>query len=106
MLQETGKISSESCLLALLHHENYDGSGYPYGLKGNDINYYGRVSRIVDVYNALTSDRPYARAKASDDACKIMEENMKGMFDSEILGNFVNFLKSVRVVTETSQLSI
>ena len=106
MLQETGKIPAESCLLALLHHENYDGSGYPYGLKGNDINYYGRVSRIVDVYNALTSDRPYARAKTSDDSCKIMEKNMKGFFDSEILGNFIDFLKSVRVVTETSPLSI
>ncbi len=106
MLQETGKISSESCLLALLHHENYNGSGYPYGLKGNDINYYGRVSRIVDVYNALTSDRPYARAKTSDDACKIMEEDMKGLFDFEILGNFIDFLKSVGVVTETRKLSI
>ncbi len=104
MLQETGKVSSESCLLALLHHENYDGSGYPYGLKGNDINYYGRISRIVDVYNALTSDRPYASARTSDDACKIMEENMKGLFDSEILGNFIDFLKSVRVVNEACQV--
>ncbi|MGR3301594.1 MAG: HD domain-containing phosphohydrolase, partial [Candidatus Scalindua sp.] len=103
MLQETGKVSSESCLLALLHHENYNGSGYPYGLKGNDINYYGRISRIVDVYNAITSDRPYARAKTSDDACQIMEKDMKGMFDFEILGNFTDFLKSVRSVTETSQ---
>ncbi|MGR3175255.1 MAG: HD domain-containing phosphohydrolase [Candidatus Scalindua sp.] len=104
MLQETGKISSESCLLALLHHENYNGSGYPYGLKGNDINYYGRISRIVDVYNAITSDRPYARAKTSDDACQIMGKDMQGMFDLEILGNFTDFLKSVRSVTETSQL--
>lgn len=104
MLQETGKISSESCLLALLHHENYNGSGYPYGLKGNDINYYGRISRIVDVYNAITSDRPYARAKTSDDACQIMGKDMQGMFDFEILGNFTDFLKSVRSVTETSQL--
>lgn len=106
MLQETGKLSSESCLLALLHHENFDGSGYPYGLKGNDINYYGRISRIVDVYNALTSDRPYARAKASDEACNIMEEDMRGMFDSKILGSFTDFLKSVRAVPDTSQLSI
>jgi HD-GYP domain-containing protein (c-di-GMP phosphodiesterase class II) len=106
MLQESGKLSSESCLLALLHHENFDGSGYPYGLKGNDINYYGRISRIVDVYNALTSDRPYARAKASGDACRIMEEDMRGMFDSEILGNFTDFLKSARAVNNTSQLSM
>lgn len=96
MLQETGKLSAESCLLALLHHENYDGTGYPYGLKSNDINYYGRISRIIDVYNALTSDRPYAGARTSDDACKIMEEDMKGLFDSEILGNFMDFLRSYK----------
>ncbi|MBS1257306.1 MAG: hypothetical protein MAG551_00348 [Candidatus Scalindua arabica] len=106
ILQETGKLSPESCLLALHHHENFDGSGYPYGLKGNDINYYGRISRIVDVYNALTSDRPYARAKSSGDACRIMEEDMEGMFDSEILGSFTDFLGSVRAVNETSRLSI
>ncbi|ODS32468.1 MAG: response regulatory protein [Candidatus Scalindua rubra] len=105
MLQETGNISNESCLPALLHHENYNGSGYPYGLKGDGINYYGRISRIVDVYDALTSRRPYANVFSSDEACTVMKEKMNGVFDSEILDNFVDYLKSVQVANETSLLN-
>ena len=74
MLQETGQVPQESCMLALHHHENCNGSGYPYGLKKNDISFYGRISRIVDVYSAITSDRPYAKARTSDAACMIMKE--------------------------------
>jgi HD-GYP domain-containing protein (c-di-GMP phosphodiesterase class II)/putative methionine-R-sulfoxide reductase with GAF domain len=96
LLQETGKVPTESCQLVLLHHENYDGSGYPHGLKGNAINYYARISRVVDVYSALTSDRPYAKARTSEDACKIMKNDMKGLFDSEVLDRFIDFLKSIR----------
>jgi HD-GYP domain-containing protein (c-di-GMP phosphodiesterase class II) len=92
-------------MLALQHHENFNGSGYPYGLKGNDISFYGRISRIVDVYSAITSDRPYAKASTSDVACAFMKEKMKGLFDSEVLGNFIDFLKSVKVVNKTRQLS-
>jgi HD-GYP domain-containing protein (c-di-GMP phosphodiesterase class II) len=105
MLQEAGQVPPESCMLALQHHENFNGSGYPYGLKGNDISFYGRISRIVDVYSAITSDRPYAKASTSDAACVIMKEKMKGLFDSEVLGNFIDFLKSVKVVNKTRQLS-
>ena len=105
MLQEAGQVPPESCMLALHHHENFNGSGYPYGLKENDISFYGRISRIVDVFSALTSNRPYAKARTSDAACVIMKEKMKGLFDSEVLGDFIDFLKSVRVVSKTRQLS-
>ena len=98
MLQETGQVSQESSMLALLHHENFDGSGYPHGLKENDISLYGRISRVVDVYSAITSDRPYANARTSNDACVIMKEKMKGLFDKEVLGDFINFVKSASVL--------
>ncbi len=98
MLQETGQVSQESSMLALLHHENFDGSGYPHGLKENDISLYGRISRVVDVYSAITSDRPYANARTSDEACAIMKERMKGLFDTEVLGDFINFVKSANVL--------
>ena len=100
MLEETGQVSPESSMLALLHHENFDGSGYPHGLKENDISLYGRISRVVDVYSAITSDRPHASARTSDIACAIMKEKMKGMFDAEVLGDFINFVKSASVVNK------
>ncbi|MBT6225311.1 MAG: GAF domain-containing protein [Candidatus Scalindua sp.] len=98
ILQASGKVSAESCLLALLHHENYNGSGYPYGLNEKDINYYGRISRIVDVFNALTTDRPYANAMTTYEACETMKENMNGVFDPKIFNKFVGFLKSFAVI--------
>ncbi len=100
MLQETGRVSPESSMLALLHHENFDGSGYPHGLRKNDISLYGRISRVVDVYSAITSDRPYANARTSEAACVIMKESMKGLFDTEVLGDFIDFIKSTSVVKE------
>ncbi len=103
-LQEAGHVSDETCLLALLHHENYDGSGYPHGLKRDNINYQVRISRIVDVYTALTSDRPYASAVTYDEACVIMKENMTGRFDTELLDNFIGFLKSEGMVTDKKVL--
>ncbi len=101
MLQESGQVSQESCMLALLHHENFDGSGYPYGLKENDIGLYGRISRVVDVYSAITSDRPYASARTSNDACMIMKEKMNGLFDKDVLGDFIDFIKSAGIINKS-----
>ncbi|WP_096893221.1 HD domain-containing phosphohydrolase [Candidatus Scalindua japonica] len=105
MLQETGQVSPESYMLALLHHENFNGSGYPHGLKENEISLYGRISRIIDVYCAITSDRPYAKACTSDDACMIMKAKMKGFFDTEVLDNFIDLLKSGKGVAKTRLVS-
>ena len=99
MLHDTDRVVKESCLPALLHHENYDGSGYPYGLKGNNIDHYGRVSRIIDVFSALTSNRPYARASSPDKACGIMKDNMKGAFDPDMLDGFIGLLRSTQIAT-------
>ncbi|MEE8596758.1 MAG: HD domain-containing phosphohydrolase, partial [bacterium] len=99
MLHDTDRIAKESCLPALLHHENYDGSGYPYGLKGNNIDHYGRVSRIIDVFSALTSDRPYASTNSPDKACGIMRDNMKGTFDPDMLDGFIGLLRSAQIAT-------
>ena len=99
MLHDTDRIAKESCLPALLHHENYDGSGYPYGLKGNNINHYGRVSRIIDVFSALTSDRPYASTNSPDKACGIMKDHMKGTFDPDMLDSFTGLLRSTQITT-------
>jgi HD-GYP domain-containing protein (c-di-GMP phosphodiesterase class II) len=99
MLHDTDKVADESCLPALLHHENYDGSGYPYGLKGNNIDYDGRISRVIDVFSALTSNRPYASANSPDKVCGIMKGNMKGAFDPDMLESFIDLLGSAQITT-------
>jgi len=54
--------------IALLHHEKWDGTGYPYGLKGKKIPLFARIVSIADVFDALTSDRPYRKAFSMDEA--------------------------------------
>ncbi len=98
ILQDTGLLTIESFLTALQHHENFDGSGYPYGLKGNDIDYYSRISRVIDVYDTLTFNRPYATANTPEAACKIMKDDMKSIFDTDILNCFIDFLKSAQII--------
>src|SRR4029077_16987901 len=71
------------------HHEKFDGSGYPDGLRGESIPIPARVLQIVDVYDALTTDRPYKRAFSITDALQTMgEEVQKGWWDPSIFSQF------------------
>jgi putative two-component system response regulator len=76
------------------HHEKLDGSGYPDGLKGDQIPLTARVLQVTDVYDALTTDRPYRRALSSEEAFAIMHEEVKkGWWDSALVGELENLLK-------------
>ncbi|MCL1908397.1 MAG: response regulator [Holophagaceae bacterium] len=68
-------------IFASTHHERWDGSGYPSGLAGHDIPLPGRLMAIVDVYDALTSDRPYKRAISHPEAVKIIHDGSGSHFD-------------------------
>jgi putative two-component system response regulator len=71
------------------HHEKFDGSGYPDGLCGQSIPIAARVLQIVDVYDALTTERPYKRAFSSTEALQTMkEEVMRGWWDPDIFDQF------------------
>ena len=77
------------------HHEKLDGSGYPDRLKGEEIPLTARVLQIVDVFDALTTDRPYKSAFASVKALEIMEDEVnKGWWDSRIFGEFKRLVAS------------
>ncbi|MDR2479791.1 MAG: response regulator [Treponema sp.] len=87
-------------LIAGGHHEKWDGSGYPAGLKGTDIPLEGRIMAIADVYDALISKRPYKRPLGTDEAQKIIEEGSGTHFDpllitvfSEVAGQFAEIVK-------------
>lgn len=60
--------------IALTHHEKWDGSGYPYGLSGNNIPITGRIIALADVFDALTSVRPYKSEWPTEKAIKFIEQ--------------------------------
>ena len=75
-------------LFTVYHHEKWDGSGYPFGLKEKDIPLQGRIMALVDVYDALTSKRPYKEALASEEALGIMARDAGTHFDPSIADIF------------------
>jgi len=79
------------------HHEKCDGSGYPDGLYRHNIPVAARVLQIVDVYDALTTARPYKRAMSPGEALKTMQEEVqKGWWDPEIFGEFRQFVTTTQ----------
>ena len=72
------------------HHEKFDGSGYPKGLKGEDIPIEARIFAIVDVFDALTSKRPYKEPFSAEKSLEIIQDGADNHFDSQIAKIFIN----------------
>jgi hypothetical protein len=75
-------------VIALSHHERWDGAGYPQGLQGSAIPIAARICAVADVFDALTSYRPYRDAQANDDTFMLLEEQRGRQFDPEVLDAF------------------
>ena len=86
--------------IALTHHEKWDGTGYPNGLKGEDIPIEGRIAAICDVFDALTSERPYKKAWSIEDASAFIEEQAGKHFDPELVGLFNEILPDILAIRE------
>jgi diguanylate cyclase (GGDEF)-like protein/putative nucleotidyltransferase with HDIG domain len=71
------------------HHENWDGTGYPAGLKGNEIPIGARILSVVDCFDALTSDRPYRPRLSDGDAIRILLERRGTMYDPYVVDTFI-----------------
>jgi cyclic di-GMP phosphodiesterase len=76
--------------IALTHHERWDGTGYPLGLKGADIPLVGRITAVADVFDALSSRRSYKKAFPLDECFQIMQESRGSQFDPEVLDAFLS----------------
>ena len=76
--------------MAFLHHERWDGTGYPLGMKGENIPLLARVVAIVDVYMALTSNRVYKKARSHEEALQIIEDGRGTQFDPELVSLFLS----------------
>jgi putative two-component system response regulator len=83
------ELLQAGALIAISHHEKWDGSGYPHNLAGDAIPLYGRVCAVADVYDALTTDRPYKKAFSDEEALRILKEGRGKHFDPQILDAFV-----------------
>ena len=79
--------------IPLYHHEKWDGTGYPRKLKGEEIPLVARIFSVVDVYDALTSDRPYRKAWKKEDALIYLQEQSGKHFYPEAVRAFLEMLK-------------
>jgi HD-GYP domain-containing protein (c-di-GMP phosphodiesterase class II) len=77
--------SRRSLLAVLYHHERLDGSGYPYGLNADAIPIEARIVAVADTYDALTSDRPYRKARSSWEARRVLMEEARGRLDAKVV---------------------
>ena len=86
--------------IALSHHEKWDGSGYPHGLVGDNIPIVGRIAALADVFDALTSVRPYKSAWTVEDAVSFISKNSGIHFDPELVEIFLSKLVSIVAISE------
>lgn len=85
-------------VIALTHHERWDGKGYPAGLSGEDIPMCGRIASVCDVYDALTSDRPYKKRWSHSDALGYLKRGRGTQFNPDVVDAFVASLPKIRAV--------
>jgi len=86
--------------VALYHHEKWDGSGYPHGLKGEDIPIEARIAAICDVFDALTSPRPYKDAWPLEKAVSLIQEQAGRQFDPQLVEVFLGILPDIVALRE------
>jgi diguanylate cyclase (GGDEF)-like protein/putative nucleotidyltransferase with HDIG domain len=82
--------------IVLSHHEHWDGTGYPRGLKGEDIPLLARILTVVDCFNALLADRPYREAMTVDEAVEVLREERGKIFDPRVVDAFLVTLPGLR----------
>lgn len=89
-----------SSIIALTHHEKWDGSGYPYGLAKDDIHVYGRITALADVFDALGSERCYKEAWELDDILALLKEQRGKHFDPRLIDLFMQNLDRFLAIRE------
>ena len=91
-------------VIALEHHERWDGRGYPNGKTAEDIEFVARITSICDVYDALTSERPYKKAWTSEDAMNLIQENAGSQFDPNLAELFLSLADDINAMRENPQI--
>jgi len=89
------ELSKVASVIALEHHEKWDGSGYPNSKKGKEISIYSRITMVSDVFDALASERPYKKAWKIEDAMAELKRTSGSHFDPEIVELFEKNLNEI-----------
>ncbi len=90
-------------VLAIEHHEKWDGTGYPNGLKGNEISLEGRIVAIADVFDALTSKRPYKEPWSIEQTIKHMQQQAGKHFDPQLITLFIEKIDAIVAIKNAHQ---
>jgi putative two-component system response regulator len=90
--------------LAYCHHERWDGTGYPEGLKGSDIPLQARMMALADVYDALVSERPYKEAFVHEEAMRIIQEGRGTQFDPDLTDIFFTLSDKIQEISKAGLL--
>ncbi len=92
-----------AAIIALEHHEKWNGKGYPKGLKKDEIHLYARICAIADVFDALTSVRPYKKAWTFEDATDLIKSERGEHFDPQLVDAFFEGIDEVKEIYSTEQ---
>ncbi|MDR3612512.1 MAG: diguanylate cyclase [Candidatus Obscuribacterales bacterium] len=94
------------CEILENHHERWDGTGFPKGLKGEEIPLPARIVAIVDSYHALISDRPYRKAMSHEEAIQVLKEGAGYQWDPFLTDIFIAVLRSLKDYSDPSQMAV
>ena len=94
------QILKSAAIIAHQHHEKWNGTGYPQGLKGEEIHIYGRITAIADVFDALVSDRCYKKAWELDRVINLFKEERGVQFDPRVVEVFLDCLDEILVLKD------
>ncbi len=96
------ELLSEAAEIVRHHHENYDGSGYPDGLKGDDIPIGSRIIMVTDAFDAMTTDRAYRRRRPKDEALRELRQHAGSQFDPKVVKAFESIINLVEPPADQS----
>lgn len=101
--EDSSELIIQARLCALTHHEKWNGRGYPNGISGEDIPLIGRIAAIADVFDALTSERPYKKAWSDEQAFQYIESKMGDYFDPKLASVFLeNKIEVIKIKNKYS----